>query len=113
MLNDPDRGAIKRKWAVSRDGGPTVFFAEQVQKKLIAHYWPCTYDWYPETGTIVFRPIKGRRFAGSFLEQMHLAMRIIAVPCKVQYQTVGYSFRLVGQYEITKQGKLRPCSSQT
>lgn len=109
MLNDPDRGVVKRKWAVSRDDGPTVFFAEQVQKKLIAHYWPCTYDWYPGTGTVVFRPVKGRTFSGGFLDAFRLALRVVAGPQKVQYRTVDFSFRLVGEYEISKQGKLRPC----
>lgn len=109
MLGDPDRGAIKRKWAVDKTNGPTVHFAEQVQKKLIAHYWPCSYEYFPNSETIVFRPIKGRRFSGSFQEQLALAIRIISAPTGVRVKHVGMAFRLIGPHEITKQGKVRPC----
>lgn len=100
---------MRKKWAVDKTGGPLLFFAELVQKKLIQHSWPC--DIKDLGHTVVFKARKGRRLGRDFHEAAEVALRILGAQHRVRYTYYASGLRLAGDYVLTERGQLKCASS--
>lgn len=109
------RGIVRRKWSALKTGGPLIFVAERVQKKLIQHGYPASYEALPTnrvfTQVVVFRNELGNTssFLQCLLDCCEVVSRALRVPCFLD----GCSLRLVGEWRLkVKQGyvSFRPAS---
>lgn len=105
MTYSPSRGRMKRKWAVDKSGGPQLFFAELVLKKLIQHCWPARIIDYGHT--VTFYPIKGRTIGPDFEDALQTAVRILAEKHRVKYTCYARGLRLKGDYILTEKGQIK------
>lgn len=113
MKVSPNRGRVKRKWAVGKTYGPVILIAELLQKKLIQHSWPCEYGAQNtgsyEEGFVTFSATKSKQSLGpDFISALDVAIRIVAAENKCEIERSGLQIRLIGQYHVNKYGKVRP-----
>lgn len=98
---------MRKKWAVAKNGGPRLYFAELVQKKLIQHSWPCQVVEHPTA--VRFLPVKGRRLGPDFTEALEIAVRIVADRYRVRARVFNHGVSLLGDYILTERGEFK-CS---
>lgn len=114
MLNSPDRGHVRKKWAVNKSDGPQIMFAELVQKKLHHHKVPCEYSFDHALGAVVFHPARWRReFGSDFRKFLYIAVAHVNAERRVSGKVLPASDQrfivmLDGEHEISPQGILRP-----
>lgn len=111
MRPTPSRGRIKRKWAVDKNGGPQLFAAELVMKKLIQHCWPCQIVDYGHT--CVFKAARFHQLGPDFDQALELALRIVSQKYRFKYTIYNRGFRLVGEYTLSEKGVLKCANSDS
>lgn len=104
LLSSPNRGWQKRKWAVSKGDGPLIAAAEYVQKKLIQHYWPCTYEITHELGDhyALFIPKNAPGQSTDFERMLNLATRIVAAERRVSISSHLNHLYLHGEWHMAR-----------
>lgn len=113
MLNSPDRGLVRKKWAVNKTDGPLVMYAELVQKKLHHHKIPCAYTVDYDMGAVGFHPAKHRRaFSGDFRRLLHIAAKTVNADRRVSGYVIPANDQLFyvmldGPHFITRRGDLK------
>lgn len=113
MLFSPDRGLVRKKWAVNKTDGPLVMYAELLQKKLHHHKIPCAYTVEHEMGAVAFHPAKWR---GPFSPDFRLFLNIAIKTVNADRRVSGYMLpahdqkfyvMLDGPHFITRRGDLK------
>lgn len=105
MMNSPNRGQGKKKWAVTKCDGPLIAVCEFIQKKLSQHYWPCTYaieinDFGDEMAR--FTPKNGADQPADFERMLRLATRIVQDERRVDITAMLNNVYLHGVWHVAK-----------
>lgn len=94
----PDgRGVVKRKWAVAKDAGPLVFFAERLVKRMISFGWPLRYAIpdhnYLWPRLVILEPASD---TPEFRQALVVHLAAIEIDCAWSGLVSGLELRLVG-----------------
>lgn len=112
----PDgRAIVRRKWSALKTGGPLIFFAERVLKKLIQHGYPASYV-ARATNAVFAEVVEFDNEVGltpSFLICLADCCAVVARALRVACDLQGTVLRLVGAWRLEVKGTavaFRPAS---
>lgn len=108
MLNSPERGLCKRKWAVCKVDGPLVLYANLLEKRLRRHFFPCKWVMIDDE-LIQFTPVNPlAKFGPDFGEMFRLCIRNINSDLRVQgAHRSGYLLCFDAPHHINAKGILK------